>query len=425
MVRVGLTMCVNATLTYEYEEEIMTSELHDTQHPPTEAIVMDYIHRMIMHHAMWYGEVRHQLGRETADEIIAAVLKKTVPVQLQRIGETVGFGMKDGIPEPIANMDEEGKNELKSSLAKNWLANDGIWFQAIEFSRNMFDAKRINDACWAQFSPFEASSIKRMLNLGEKPGLEGLKKALQFRLYASLNTQSIIEESENSFVFQMNECRVQTARKRKKLDDYPCKSAGMIEYPSFATAIDPRIRTECIGCPPDKHPDNWFCAWRFTLPSAPMQRIAPESDPKKTETENPEGGNGELGAYSPDHAPAAFTAWIASLPEKTQNWLRRLPKPEQPEIFADTCGHMEAFPGEWEPEVLHEIESAIRYKDSKYRLIRMMLSTQIRNDGREFEEIEAIANDLFSKYPMQSAYEVYDQVYQGKSMEELGLQDEV
>ena len=39
----------------------------------------------------------------------------------------------------------------------------------------------------------------------------------------------------------------------------------MIEYLSFARAIDPRIRTECVACPPDEHPDEWYCAWRFSL----------------------------------------------------------------------------------------------------------------------------------------------------------------
>jgi hypothetical protein len=39
----------------------------------------------------------------------------------------------------------------------------------------------------------------------------------------------------------------------------------MVEYPTFASTIDSRIVTECVGCPPDEHPDKWFCAWKFTL----------------------------------------------------------------------------------------------------------------------------------------------------------------
>ncbi|HMA84637.1 MAG TPA: DUF6125 family protein, partial [Desulfosalsimonadaceae bacterium] len=69
----------------------------------------------------------------------------------------------------------------------------------------------------------------------------------------------------DSFVFQMNDCRVQAARKRKGLEDYPCKTAGLVEYTYFARSIDDRIKTECIGCPPDPHPEEWYCAWRFYI----------------------------------------------------------------------------------------------------------------------------------------------------------------
>jgi len=131
----------------------------------------------------------------------------------------------------------------------------------------MNDAKRCNDSCWARFSPFEAAAIKKFLNLEEHPGLEGLKQALGFRLYGMINTQSIAQEEDNSFIFQMNVCRVQAARSRKGLQDYPCKSAGLVEYTYFARAIDERIVTECIGCPPDEHPQEWYCAWKFSLDS--------------------------------------------------------------------------------------------------------------------------------------------------------------
>jgi len=163
----------------------------------------------------------------------------------------------------LLDLPEELLDKLRESIAINWLANDGIWFQAVEFKQGMNDAKRCNDSCWAQFSPFEARSIKKLLGLAEAPGLDGLKKALQFRLYSFINVQSLHEEKEKSFVFRMNECRVQNARKRKGLDDYPCRSGGQVEYRAFAETIDSRIKTECICCPPDEHPEEYFCAWKF------------------------------------------------------------------------------------------------------------------------------------------------------------------
>jgi hypothetical protein len=228
-------------------------------------LIIDFFHRTIMHHVMWFEETAHQFGREKAYEVLDEAWKRSYHIQMKRLGKTLGFEMEDMIPQPLLDKSEEEIDALLKAVSINWLANDGVWFQAVEFSRGMNDAKRTNDSTWAHFSPFEAKSIKKILNLPEQAGLEGLKKALQYRLYAYVNKQSFREESANSFVFQMDECRVQLARKRKGLDDYPCKSGGLIEYSSFAEAIDPRIKTEVLSCPPDPHPDDYFCAWRFSI----------------------------------------------------------------------------------------------------------------------------------------------------------------
>ena len=90
-------------------------------------------------------------------------------------------------------------------------------------------------------------------------------RALGKRLYALINSQEIVEQTDSRLIYRMNECRVQSARKRKGLPDFPCKSVGIIEYSGFARTIDPRIETRCIGCPPDRHPDNWYCSWEFTI----------------------------------------------------------------------------------------------------------------------------------------------------------------
>ena len=228
-------------------------------------LILDFFHRTIVHHALWYSEVKHQLGEEKALDILEQASKKSYEIQMQHLSKIFKFEMMDNIPEPLLKMNEDDQKMLLDRTAKNWLVGDGVWFQTVEFSEGMNDAKRCNDSCWAQFSPVEAASIKNLLGLEKQPGLDGLKRALAFRLYGTINEQSIRDEEGNSFVFQMDKCRVQAARNRKGLADYPCKSAGLVEYTYFARAIDKRITTECIGCPPDEHPKDWYCAWKFSL----------------------------------------------------------------------------------------------------------------------------------------------------------------
>lgn len=149
--------------------------------------------------------------------------------------------------------------------AKNWLAIDGTWFLAAEEQFDIDTAIKLDTESWRRFSPIEAKRIMKEIGIPEDCGLEGLKTALQYRVYARLNKQSIEEIDETRFIFRMNKCRVQDARKRKGLPDFPCKSVGLVEYAEFARTIDKRIKTRCIGCPPDPHPDDWWCAWEFLL----------------------------------------------------------------------------------------------------------------------------------------------------------------
>jgi hypothetical protein len=246
----------------------VTAEPHgidDLSPPDLIRFILDVIHRTALHYGMWLGEVRHQMGDARALEALASAYDRSARIQLDRMAEALGFDMEGGLPTPLLTMDRARLKRLAEGLALNWLSNDGVWFQAVEFKDGMNDAKRCNDSVWCRFSPLEAWSIKRLLGLPARPGLAGLRRALNFRVYALINTYTVIEESPETLILQMNECRVQSARRRKGLDDYACKSAGLVEYTYFARSIDDRIATECIGCPPDPHPTEWFCAWRFRL----------------------------------------------------------------------------------------------------------------------------------------------------------------
>lgn len=154
---------------------------------------------------------------------------------------------------------------LLDVYAKNWLAHDGSWFLALEEAYGMEAAIRMDERAWERFAAAEANRIKRAFNLPDNGGLQALEKALRFRLYARVNQQQAEWRGDDTLIFRMVECRVQQTRERKGLPPFPCKSVGLIEFPTFARTIDPRIQTRCIQCPPDDLHLGGYCAWEFTL----------------------------------------------------------------------------------------------------------------------------------------------------------------
>ena len=160
------------------------------------------------------------------------------------------------------DLTKEQALKLLEDFAKRWLAHDGLWFLEVEKNFGLEKAIELDEAAWAQFTVIEAKRIKDILKLPENGGLAALEVALRFRLYGFLNQQEISREG-NKLIYKMKTCRVQEARKRKNLPDFPCKPVGITEYSGFAQAIDSRIKTRCLACPPDEHSDDFYCAWEF------------------------------------------------------------------------------------------------------------------------------------------------------------------
>jgi hypothetical protein len=170
--------------------------------------------------------------------------------------------------EGISLLYKYSKEELVKIIlddAKNWLAHDGLWFQAIERRYGMEVAVDADLEAWRSFTVIEAKRIMVRLDMKPGGGIPALVECLKHRFYARINLQESIEVTDARAVFRMLDCRVQSARKRKGLPDHPCKSVGIVEYGDFAKTIDPRITTRCIACPPDFHPEEFWCAWEFNL----------------------------------------------------------------------------------------------------------------------------------------------------------------
>jgi hypothetical protein len=155
--------------------------------------------------------------------------------------------------------------ELLEDAAKLWLAHDGLWFQAIERKFGIDVAMELDKEAWSHFSPIEAHKIMKRHNIPHNGGLAALQQALEHRLYSHINDQTIEQLDDHTILLKMTDCRVQSARERKGMELFPCKEVGIVEYTSFAKAIDSRFEVAVVTCPPDTRPEDHYCAWKFTL----------------------------------------------------------------------------------------------------------------------------------------------------------------
>ena len=165
----------------------------------------------------------------------------------------------------FASMSREELLVALEMFAKNWLAHDGCWFLNAEARYGMETAIELDTLAWQQFAAVEARRILSTFSIPANGGLEALEKAIGLRMYSVINLQRTVwSEDRTRLMFFMDVCRVQQTRRRKGLEDFPCKSVGIAEFETFARTIDPRIQTRCLHCPPDA-PEGMYCGWEFTL----------------------------------------------------------------------------------------------------------------------------------------------------------------
>lgn len=161
------------------------------------------------------------------------------------------------------------KDELIDLLmadSKNIVAMDGVWFQSVEKDHGMDEAMHHDEEAWKRYTVTEARRIKKFLGLSEKPGLEGLMKALPLRVVDRAN-DTTVEMIDGKVLYKVVTCRVQEARTKKNMPLHPCKSAAVFEYGYFATTIDERIKYRCVSCYPDLCDSckDCACCWEFYI----------------------------------------------------------------------------------------------------------------------------------------------------------------
>lgn len=163
----------------------------------------------------------------------------------------------------IEDMSNDEMKNYCEFLLWHYRVVDAFWFLYVSETIDQETAESINERVWSKAAGMAAKDLQKRYMIREK-GLKGFVKAQKLFPWSIIIGYKY-EEKDGEVIISVPRCAPQLARVAKGLPEFSCKEMHRSEFTNFAIIFDDRIQVECLFAPPDPHPDDTFCRWRFTL----------------------------------------------------------------------------------------------------------------------------------------------------------------